>query len=33
MRDFNRLRWLGFMADGDKSAALYLDNLRVEPVR
>jgi parallel beta-helix repeat protein len=32
-KDFNRLDWLGFTANGNKAATLYLDNVRVEPAR
>lgn len=32
-KEFNRLQWLGFTANADKPATLYLDNLRVEPVQ
>jgi hypothetical protein len=32
-KDFSRLEWLGFISGSRKSAMLYLDNLRVEPVR
>jgi hypothetical protein len=28
---FKQLRWFGFVADGDKSAVFYLDNLLLEP--